>query len=43
MLGKLKPKMLNMAPKIRDHLTLIYAIQTKEPLVASTFYEKRWF
>jgi hypothetical protein len=28
-------------PKIRDHLTLIYAIQTREPLVASAFYEKK--
>ena len=30
-----------MAPKIRDHLTLIYAIQSRELLVASTFYEKK--
>lgn len=41
MLGTLRPKMENMAPKIRDHLTLIYAIQTRDPLVAGTFYDKK--
>ena len=30
-----------MASNIREHLTLIYAIQTREPLVASAFYEKK--
>ena len=41
MLGILEPKMLNVAPKIRDRLTVIYATQTKEPFVASTFYVKK--
>jgi len=41
MLGTLRPKMENMASKIRDHLTLVYAIQTTEPLVAGTFYDKK--
>jgi hypothetical protein len=40
-LGTLKPKMENMAPKIRDHLTLLYAIQTRDPLVAGTFPDKK--
>jgi phosphatidylglycerophosphatase A len=33
--------MENMAPKIRDHLTLLYAIQTRDPLVAGTFPDKK--
>jgi hypothetical protein len=41
MLGVLRPKMENMAPKIRDHLTLVYAIQTRDPLVAGTFCDKK--
>ena len=40
MLGELRAKM-EQAYKIRDHLTLVYAIQTKDPLVAGTFYEKK--
>ena len=41
MLGKLTAKMEQHAQKIRDHLTLVYAIQTKHPLVAGAFYEKK--
>ena len=41
MLGILSSKMEPMAPKIRDHLTLTYAIQTRDPLVAEIFYEKK--
>jgi len=40
MLGKLRAKM-ELAYKIRDHLTLVYAIQTKDPLVARSFYDKK--
>ena len=39
-LGKLRKKM-EQAYKVRDHLTLVYAIQTKDPLVAGTFYDKK--
>lgn len=39
-LGELKAKM-EQAYKIRDHLTLVYAIQTKDPLVAGSFYDKK--
>ena len=31
MQGILKPKMLNVASNIREHSTLIYAIQTRKP------------
>ena len=41
MLGILPAKMEPVAPKIRDHLTLVYAIQTKHPLVAGSFHEKK--
>jgi len=41
MLGKLQNKMINMAPKLRDHLTLVYAIQTRNPKVVGTFIEKK--
>lgn len=40
MLGMLRGKMEDMAPKIRDHLTLLYAIQTREPLVTGIFPAK---
>jgi hypothetical protein len=40
MLGELKAKM-EQAYKIRDHLTLVYAIQTRDPLVAGSFYDKK--
>jgi len=40
MLGELRAKM-ELAYKIRDHLTLVYAIQTKDPLVAGSFYDKK--
>jgi hypothetical protein len=39
-LGELKAKM-EQAYKIRDHLALVYAIQTKDPLVAGSFYDKK--
>ncbi|MGB9672348.1 MAG: hypothetical protein ACPLZY_04300, partial [Candidatus Norongarragalinales archaeon] len=39
-LGELRTKM-EQAYKIRDHLTLVYAIQTKDPLVAGSFYDKK--
>jgi len=39
-LGELRAKM-EQAYKIRDHLTLVYAIQTKDPLVAGSFYDKK--
>jgi len=39
-LGELRAKM-EEAYKLRDHLTLVYAIQTKDPLVAGTFYDKK--
>jgi len=41
MLGILQSKMAPVAPKIRDHLTLIYAIQTRNPRVISRFREKK--
>jgi hypothetical protein len=41
MLGILQSKMIRVAPKLRDHLTLIYAIQTRNPKVVSTFVEKK--
>lgn len=40
MLGETRPKM-KIAHKIRDHLTLIYAIQTKHPLVVGSFFDKK--
>ena len=40
MLGEMRAKM-ESANKIRDHLTLVYAIQTRHPLVAGTFYDKK--
>jgi len=40
MLGEMKTKM-ELAHKIRDHLTLVYAIQTKHPLVAGAFHDKK--
>lgn len=40
MLGKLRNKM-GVARKIRDHLTLVYAIQIKHPKVAGIFGEKK--
>jgi len=40
MLGELRTKM-EQAYKIRDHLTLVYAIQTRDPLVAGNFYDKK--
>jgi hypothetical protein len=40
MLGELRAKM-KPADKIRDHLTLVYAIQTKHPLVAGAFHDKK--
>ncbi len=41
MLGILQGKMIKVAPKLRDHLTLVYAIQTKHPLVVGDFQEKK--
>lgn len=41
MLGMLQSKMIKIAPKLRDHLTLVYAIQTKNPNVAGMFVEKK--
>jgi hypothetical protein len=41
MLGLLQEKMIKVAPKLRDHLTLVYAIQTRHPLVAGAFNEKK--
>lgn len=41
MLGKLQASMRKVAPQLRDHLTLVYAIQTKEPQVVGSFYEKK--
>jgi len=40
LLGELRTKM-EEAYKLRDHVTLVYAIQTKDPLVAGSFYDKR--
>jgi hypothetical protein len=40
MLGELQSRM-RAAGKIRDHLTLVYAIQTKHPLVAGTFHDRK--
>jgi hypothetical protein len=40
MLGEMRAKM-EPAHKIRDHLTLVYAIQTKHPLVAGAFHDKK--
>jgi hypothetical protein len=33
--------MVKVAPKLRDHLILVYAIQTKHPLVVGAFREKK--
>jgi hypothetical protein len=41
MLGQLTEKMNEMASKLRDHLTLVYAIQTKDPLVSEAFNPKK--
>jgi hypothetical protein len=41
MLGLLQEKMVKVAPRLRDHLTLVYAIQTRHPLVAGVFNEKK--
>jgi hypothetical protein len=41
MQGILQSKMIKVAPKLRDHLTLIYAIQTRNPKVVGTFVEKK--
>ena len=41
MFGTMKAKMTEHAPRIRDHLTLIHAIQTRDPLVAGSFYDKK--
>ncbi|MGC9187548.1 MAG: hypothetical protein ACP5GN_07690 [Fervidicoccaceae archaeon] len=43
MLGALQSKMRMVAPRLRDHLTLIYAIQTKNPMVGGIFNEKKIF
>jgi hypothetical protein len=40
LLGKLRAKMED-SYKLRDHLALVYAIQTKDPLVAGSFYDKK--
>jgi hypothetical protein len=40
MLGEMRAKM-KPSQKIRDHLTLVYAIQTRHPLIAGTFYDKK--
>jgi len=40
MLGEMRARM-ELASKIRDHLTLVYAIQTRHPLVAGAFYDKK--
>jgi len=41
MLGTLQRKMAEVAPKLRDHLTLVYAIETKHRLVSGSFHEKK--
>jgi hypothetical protein len=41
MLGQLREKMSGMAPRLRDHLTLVYAIQTNNPLVVGSFNSKK--
>lgn len=41
MLGQLRDKMGEMAPKLRDHLALVYAIQTGDPLVIGSFNNKK--
>jgi len=41
MLGILQSKMAKMAPRIRDHLTLVYAIQTRNPKISMNFGEKK--
>ncbi len=41
MLGKMQSKMKMFAPRLRDHLTLCYAIQTRNTKVNKTFSEKR--
>jgi len=41
MLGILQRKMVEVAPKLRDHLTLVYAIQTRNPRVVGAFVEKK--
>jgi hypothetical protein len=41
MLGKLVGKMNQIAPKIRDHLTLVYAIETADPLIVGYFNNKK--
>ena len=41
MLGILQSKMVKVAPRLRDHLTLVYAIQTKYPHASLSFKEKK--
>ena len=41
MLGILQSKMVRIAPKLRDHLVLVYAVQTKHPLVVEAFQERK--
>jgi len=41
MLGIIQNKMVGVAPKLRDHLTLVYAIQTRNPKVVGMFVEKK--
>jgi hypothetical protein len=41
MLGVLQSRMVEVAPKLRDHLTLVYAIQTRNPNVIERFMEKK--
>ena len=39
--GEIQTKMKEVAGKIRDHLTLVYAIQTKHPLATTNFPSKK--
>jgi len=41
MMGVPQRKMIGVAPKLRDHLTLVYAIETKHPLIAEAFHDKK--
>lgn len=41
MVGVLQDEMTRVAPKLRDHLTLVYAIQTRNPKVVGRFVEKK--
>ena len=41
MLGILQRKMAEIAPKLRDHVTLVYAIETKHRLIAGSLHEKK--